>query len=181
MMLKFAAVLMVLVIVLPGTARAVETPPVTEIRGVGVVKVNSRRAKGVWEQAVVITKSRAQFVGLDDFGGEIFHIDFNREGMVILAAGHVVGAPWDKLKRILSLPMSQEEFLSVLRYELPDGFSVVENKKDGVRWRKEKKKHLVVRFSRFFQAKRDLSYPGRILIQYKNNYFYLEWVKVTVK
>lgn len=171
----------ILIIVLyPFTLPARDNIEIKEIRGLAVVKIKSRHVNSEWEQAIVIKGNRATLVGLDDFGGETFRIYFTKRGMTLSAMGHIVKAKPNKLKKILSLPITQDEFLNIMKYQRPEGFLVINENNETV-WQKKNKKKLRVRFGDFKKNKLGKDYPQKILITYKKNYLDVEWIKVIVK
>lgn len=167
-------------ILYPFSLPAKDSQEFKEIRGLAIVKIKSRRIDMEFEQAIVIEGNKATFVGLDDFGGEVFRIYFNRGGMTLSAGGSLLHTKGDKLKKILSLPLTQAEFLWIMKYQKPDGFVPISGESDVV-WQKTKKKKLLVQFDGLKKTKQGRLYPDRIHIQYKKNYLDLEWIQVKLK
>lgn len=153
---------------------------IQELKGLALVTIKSRHINLEFEQAVKIDDSEAVFVGLDDFGGETFRIFFNRGGMIVSVDGKLIQSKGGKLKKILSLPLDQKEFLSIIKYQIPEGYLVTKNGKEII-WEKEKKKKLRVHFSDFIKNKRGIIYPMKILIEYKKNFIDFQWFKVKLK
>lgn len=109
--------------------------------------------------AVKLNETGARFLALDDFGGVIFESSGN-------------GLP-----KILSLPLSEPEFLNIMKYELPPGFVAREGNGEA-HWAHPKKKKLNIHFSEFINREGS-DYPQKINIRYKKYYFDLIWLKVT--
>lgn len=130
------------------------------IQGVAHVIQKSRRSQIDMDVAVKLNESGARFLALDDFGGVIF--ESSGKG----------------LPKTLSLPLSESEFLSILKYELPSEF--IEREGNGeVYWAHPKKKKLNIHFSEFINQAGSV-YPQKIDIRYKKHYFDLIWLKVTL-
>src|SRR3989338_4567826 len=79
-------------------------------------------------QSVRIFSDHAEFVGVDDFGNPIFHIRFGSRGMQFYDGQSSYSVKKDHLKKIISLPISQQDFLSVLRFEPNHHFQIQKNK-----------------------------------------------------
>lgn len=132
-----------------------------DIQGVAHITQKSRRSQIDMDVVVKLDETGARFLALDDFGGVIF--DSSGKG----------------LPKILSLPLSEPEFVHIMRYELPLGF--VEREGNGeVYWAHPKKKKLNIHFSEFINQSGD-SYPQKINIRYKKHYFDLIWLKITAQ
>lgn len=161
-------------------AKDLSVTPIEKIKGLSLVKIKSRRIQLELEQAVSVNDNNAVFVGLDDFGGEVFKLFFNEGGLMILADGQLFQTRGSGLKKILSLPISQSEFLSALKFESHENFEVTENKEQ-VEWSHLKKKNLKIVFTDFISINHQQRYPRHIVVSQKENFLDLKWIKVTVK
>lgn len=152
----------------------------SSLEGIALVKIQAKHFKMEFEQAVVVDDVTAMFVGLDDFGGELFKLLFSPSGLTILASGSITETKGNKLKKILSLPLTQNEFMQVIQYDMRQGFDISKSN-DQVIWQHQKYKPLTIAFSDFKNIKKDIRYPNKIYIQYKNNYLDLTWIKLVIK
>ncbi len=142
----------------------------------GLAFVEIRNAKTVLEltQIVNITDTGVQFVNLDDWGNETFQVSFDGKKMRLVSPGTDVQIANSPLQRALQLPLTQDEFLSILRFERPENFKACESE-DGISWHKPKYKKLKILFEKFGTiAKTNL--PLEFRIQYKKNLFHLKWL-----
>lgn len=153
--------------------------PIQEIHGVASVEIKSKHFHVQTDQVIVIDRNQARFVGMDDFGGVSFEILFQKNELVFFSSEQIFQTKGEKLKKILSLPLSQDEFLKIIKHELPIGFVSVLNP-TGEIWsdpRNSKKKKLRIHFSEFMN-RRGQRYPQRIRMECKKNFINLKWIKV---
>jgi hypothetical protein len=133
------------------------------------------------EQAILIQGEEAHFMGLNDFGAVAFVVRFSGNRLTIdMPSGNHLETSGKKLKNILSLPLSQNEFLGVIRYERPRDFREV-CEKGTCSWMKQGKKALSIVFSDFKSLKDFGNYPYRITLTYKKSIFDLKWQNVTLQ
>lgn len=89
---------------------------IESIRGVADVTLIKKTHTYHFTQAVVIDGlDDADFEALDDFGNTLFRVDFSKNGKTILETGlrdYTLGNR--RFKKLLSLPISKEEFIGVL-------------------------------------------------------------------
>ncbi|MBF0104305.1 MAG: hypothetical protein HQM16_03150 [Deltaproteobacteria bacterium] len=149
----------------------------TGLEGIALVKIKSKHVSMEIEQAVRVNDETALFVGLDDFGGEVFRLSFTPVGLLIIAGAalHQPGA--GKLKKILSMPLTEQEFISVIRYQTAGGFDVINTDSKSV-WTHKKHKDLQVVFDDFREQKKPLMFPEHFCIQFKGHYLDLVWKKI---
>lgn len=149
------------------------------LKGLALVTLKSRRLNLEVEQAIVVKNQMAAFVGLDDFGGESFRLIFTPAGMTIVAGGQAMQTSGKKLKKIISLPLSQKEFLDIVAYQMQGGFTVKkENEK--TYWTRDKKK-VVVEFSQFKKMGKRGRFPWRVFIRHKKNSLKLDWMNLKIE
>lgn len=149
------------------------TPP-DSFKGLALIHLKSRRLSDqIYEQAVIVKGKEAQFVGLSNLGTVAFVLTFQNDEMILQSpAGGYVGKN-KKLRKLLSLPLTKEEFLAVIRYEKPQDFHFKETStRDKVSWIKPKRQKMKIEFSNFME---DKSYPKQIRIEYKHSFFDLKW------
>ncbi len=96
---------------LPLSAMAIES-----IHGVADVTLIKKSRTYHFTQVLVINGlDDAHFEALDDFGNTLFRVNFSRHGRTILETGsgdYSLGNR--RFKKLLSLPISKEEFIGVL-------------------------------------------------------------------
>ena len=149
-----------------------------DIQGLALVSINSKRVNLELDQAVLITEALATFVGFNDFGGEVFRISFSDKGMYIAAKGDLLYAKTNQFKKILSMPLTQEEFMKIMKFRFDDKvFKQTKKDKETVVWEKKTKKKVLVTFQDFIKTQSNRLYPKRITISHKKNSFDLTWVK----
>ncbi|MBU0505130.1 hypothetical protein KJ708_03970 [bacterium] len=149
-----------------------------DIQGLALVSINSKRVNLELDQAVLITDKTATFIGFDDFGGEVFRISFSDKGMYIAVKGELLYAKTNQFQKILSIPLTQEEFLQIMQFRIDDNAFVERIKEDGVIvWKKKTHKKVSVIFRDFMKTKSKRLYPKKTTISYKKNSFDLTWVK----
>lgn len=146
------------------------------VSGIGLVKIDSKHFCVELHQAIKISEKEAFFVALDDFGGIAFRVDFTAQMTLITLPDQSVSLGDRKLKQILSLPLTRDEFLSLIQYRKPESFSNLESlEKDTEVWQNKSRKKLRVAFSDFPVLATEERYPGHIVISYKKNHFDLKW------
>lgn len=142
----------------------------------GLALVEIRNAKTVLEltQIVNITDLGVRFVNLDDWGNETFQVSFDGKKMQLVSPGVDAQITDSPLQRALQLPLTQEEFLAILRFEKPENFKACEAE-TVITWHKPKYKKLKILFEKFGTiAKTNL--PLEFRIQYKKNLLHLKWL-----
>jgi len=143
----------------------------------GLAHIQIRNSRTVLEltQFVTLSDSAASFVNLDDWGTESFSLVFSGGTLQFVSPNGEADFKSKSLKKLLSLPLTQDEFLAILRFEKPAGFS--ESIQDGVvSWKKPgyKKMQIVLQnFGTISSGKK----PADIRIEYKKNLFQLQWLK----
>ena len=143
-----------------------------DISGLALINLKNKKMSFSIDQAVILDDEGALFVGIDDFGGELFKLDFKKTRVEILSAGKIYYSKKNTLKRIISLPLTREEFLSLFYFKAPDTFKVVENT-----WVHTKYKGLKIIFKDFIDIK-GKSIPKGFEITYKRNLFEFQWVSL---
>ncbi len=169
----------------------------------GLANIEIRNKKTVLEltQIVTVEDDSAKFVNLDDWGSSSFTVRFEKGKLRFDAADSADGTASVSLKRALSLPLTQDEFLSILHYRrLESRFDVVPNDqsesktvavmengsclalKPGpeVTWQHKRHKKLKIVFRDFVRIN-GKDYPQYILITQKKTIFYLQWQKLAFK
>lgn len=153
-----------------------------DLKGLAIVRIKSKHIPDLMtEQVVLIRGEKANFVGLNDFGAVAFVVHFSGNRLTIdTLGGSRLETSGKKLKNILSLPLSQNEFLGIIRYDKPRDFR--EDCEKGVcSWMKRGKKTLGIAFSDFQPLKGFGDYPRRIILTYKKSIFDLKWQNVTLQ
>ncbi|EKD51851.1 MAG: hypothetical protein ACD_62C00170G0025 [uncultured bacterium] len=148
----------------------------TAIEGLALVRLEGKKLYLEMDQVVSVGPNGASFVGLDDFGGEVFRISFDARGMLVGAAGEVRFAKKDKFAKLVSLPLSQKEFLEIISFDPGKSFTVVKQQSQ-ICWHKPKTKDLFIGFDDFIKVKAGRWYPRHISIKHKKNSFDLKWIK----
>lgn len=141
------------------------------LKGIGLVKIASKRVHVEGHQAIQISENRVFFAGLDDFGEVVFRVDFTNQATMITDR---------KLRQILSLPLTRDEFLGLIRHRKPEIFSdissEVQSEEPGTEvWHHQRYKKLRVVFSDFSVLATQELYPKQMRISYKKNHFDLQW------
>ena len=155
--------------------------PGTSLKGLALVHIKSRRVKDQsFQQAVVIRDGDARFIGLDDFGGIAFELTFEGWQMRLDLPGTSVKASSKKLKKLLSLPVSKQDFLAILTHNKPDAW-ILRRENDAEVWQYLRHKKLQVTFSDFMLGPVETNYPKHIVISYKDHLFELKWLNVEFK
>ena len=148
-------------------------------KGLALIEIRNSQTILELTQIVSITDEKVVFVNLDDWGNESFQVIFNGKVMRLVADGTDMQIAHSPLKRALRLPLTQEEFLSIVRFVKPENFSASEDEQ-GIVWKKPKYKKLKILFQKFGTiAKTNL--PSDIQIQYKKNSFHLKWFNTNTK
>ncbi len=150
-----------------------------EIKGYALLRLASKKEVIEFEQAVIVDDDKAVFSALDEMGSEIFRVIFDDFGMAIVRGGQVVKSGKDDLKKLVALPLPQAEFLKILRYTKPEGFSVVPDEPLET-WCRDKGKKLSVTFKSFMDVNKK-KFPRHIRIESKANTLDLRWLDVSVK
>lgn len=153
-----------------------------DLKGLAVVRIKSKHIPDlITEQAVMIRGAEASFVGLSDFGTIAFVVRFAGNTLTIdTPNGNHLETSGKKLKNLLSLPLSKDEFLAVIRFERPPGFrAVCEN--EVCTWTKPGEKALGITFSDFGPLKDFGDYPRRIVLTYKKSVFDLKWQNLSLQ
>lgn len=146
--------------------------------GLAVLNIKNRRIQLEAEQVVQVRGDSARFVGLDDFGGELYQLMFNKNGMVLVStSGDFASKKSSALKKVTSLPLTQQEFLQIMRFQRPPHFeeTVVNH---NIVWTHPQKKHLKVQFEgkiEFTKTKTSCVLPKHIDIIERKNHFKLDW------
>ena len=153
-----------------------KSPRPFAIQGMAIVHIKTSKMDLEFEQAVFIDEGFAMFVAVDDFGIEVFRTTFNKQGMFFSVADQLKFAPEKKFKKVLSLPLSQKEFLQIIRYKNEGTFLEIKDGKNIV-WQKPKKKKLEIHLSDFTRTKKGRKFPKHVVIKYKKNSFDLQWIK----
>lgn len=154
----------------------VHADPVCSRKSLAIVKIQNKRIHLELENAIVIDADHAAFVGLDDFGGEVFRAQFEGEILSFLADGQILKTKPGRLKKIISLPLAQAEFLSILCYQIPSGF-VETREGESVIWQNPKLKKLRITFSDFSKKQSaGQNLPQQIMIQNNKALFELKWL-----
>lgn len=144
-----------------------------DFQGLALVTIHSKRVRLEIHQVISVVGERAVFAALDDFGGVPFVASFAGDRMSFLSTGGTVNAKGKKLKKILSLPLTQTEFLGILRHELPPGFSASSEGELEV-WVKHGKKTRAI-FSEFVASDKATAYPFHILVEDGKFFFEIRW------
>lgn len=130
----------------------------TVLSGLAQIHLKTRRMDVILETVAVIDRQKATFVALDDFGFEILRVDFSPTGIDFAVSEHVHHQK--SLKKVLKLPLSQSEFLSLFFGEPL-----------------QKYKKLKIVFTDFMMHRGE-SIPKGFVISYKKNFFEFWWVKL---
>lgn len=141
------------------------------LKGIGLVKIASKHVRMELHQAIQISANQVFFAGLDDFGEVAFRVDFMAQATMITDR---------KLKQILSLPLTRDEFLGLIQHRKPGSFSDISSEvqpgKTGTEvWQHQRRKKLRVAFSDFSVLATQELYPKQMSISYKKNHFDLQW------
>lgn len=153
---------------------------VTAVKGIAAIRLRSRHVRdNAFRQAVIVDGGNARFVGLDDFGGIAFEMNFNGETMELSLPGRDLAAKAKKLKKLLSLPLGKDTFLAIIRYDKPSGW-MVQNTADTETWTDPKHKKMTVRFADFLLGPLYPRYPRVITIYSGKNLFELKWLDVSL-
>ncbi|MCP5464583.1 MAG: hypothetical protein H7A33_06130 [Deltaproteobacteria bacterium] len=149
-----------------------------QISGLAQVQLNAKRIHFDVTQAILLTPDQADFLALDDFGGALFRVQFKGDKLFILGtqdSGYQSNS--GKLKKILSLPVTQKEFLQIMNYQKPEDFLLsVQN--GVVIWESTKKNGLRAKFSDFRKLDAQRTYPRNIVLEFKKRSFRLSWTKL---
>jgi len=147
------------------------------ISGLAIVNIQSKKVNLEFEQAILVDHDKAVFVALNDFGGETFRIIFQHKKMLIVTNEGVTETSGKKLKKILSLPLSQDEFLNIVRFKLDESFDV-KNGDGKINWIHKKKKKMKILFEDFRKLSSNKLYPFHIRMEYKKNFLDFSWLKI---
>lgn len=143
------------------------------VKGLAIVEIETRRNVLELTQAVAIFADKAQFINIDELGTQSFAVEFQEKNLLFKS-------PYGErnvksgLKRALSLPLKQSEFLGVLNYRLPEGFKSEKLGETEI-WKSKKNKNLEILFQNFGTIEGRV-YPKQISIQYKKNAFRIQWL-----
>ena len=169
-------------LLLPPSALAADVLAGLDLHGLAIMRIHSRHIKPIaLEEAVTILEHDARFVGLTDFGTVSSQIVFSENHMVLMKADGVTpDSRGLRLHSILNLPLSEDEFLAIIAYRRPDGFTVTAASSNRETWKKNKNKKLTVTFFDFAKTASVARFPRRIAIKYGKNDFELKWQNVTL-
>lgn len=148
---------------------------VSSLEGVASVEVRSKRVLGEFDQAISIEGNKATFEGLSDFGTTSFRIQFTKSGLVFLGGDKTMSSE-KVLKKLLSLPLNQNQFMSIMRFEKPRDFHEEEN--ESLVWIQNGKKGVRVEF---LPVLKKAGVPEGFTIRYKKNSFELKWLKIKTR
>lgn len=176
--MKIILCILVIVLGLPNLVFAANDKCTQSFDGLAVLNLKSRRIQLEAEQVVQVRGDTARFVGLDDFGGELYQLVFDKNGMALVSSsGGFASKKSSALKKVTSLPLSQQEFLQILRFQRPQNFEEAIVNHNTI-WTHPQKKHLKVQFEgkiEFTTGKVACLLPKNIDIIDKKNHFKLDW------
>jgi hypothetical protein len=133
------------------------------------------------EQATVIEGSQAYFQGINDMGGEVFEATFRPEAVYFSVSGAVYANTKLSLQPILSLPLTRDEFLAILKHERPESFEDPCDCGHEAVWRHKKYPKLMVSFDQMAPVDHVKEFPRHVRIEYKKNVFDLQWLTLETK
>lgn len=143
------------------------------LSGLALVRIYGKHVELEAHQVVTLTEQTADFAALDEMGGVAFRLSFVGTKMLIVGpdGGTAMGA--GKLKTLLSLPLTKDELIRIIRHERPDTFVEIATS----RWENRRHKKLTVFFSEAGEAKGSaLDFPAHVVIAYKKNALDFRWI-----
>jgi hypothetical protein len=146
-----------------------------DLKGLARLEIQNRKINLEMDQAVIISDNLIEIHAIDDFGGTPFKIIFVQDSLQIWTNHKMYAAKGSKLKKILSLPLTQDQFMHILRYELPKGFQKTTQEQTEL-WQSDRHKKLKIQLSDF-TSKLDQVYPRIIEIRDRKNLFKLTWIE----
>ncbi len=93
---------------------------VTALSGQAQVILKSKKKIQRFDQAIVVDREgNAAFEALDDFGNTVFRLNFIDNQLMLETGGGLYQSSDSRLGRLITLPLTREEFISFLLYRLP--------------------------------------------------------------
>lgn len=154
---------------------------VTAIKGLATVRLVSRNMNVELEQATIIEGDKAFFQGLNDLGGEVFEAVFEPGAVYFSVGGATLGSTRPSLKKVLSLPLTRDEFLAILKHERPESFEDSCDCGHEAVWQHKKYPKLLVNFDQMAPINQLKEFPRHVHIEYKKNVFDLQWLTLETK
>ncbi len=155
---------------------------VGNLKGLTILKIKAKHINVELEQAVIINGDQAIFQGLDDLGGDVFTAVLGEQNIDFLVQGRLIKSKNNSLQKVLSLPLTRTEFLSILRHEKPATFEESCPCEGEQYWKPMDKRKMKVTYS-------DPAWIGgtkeyflkHVRIENDDYYFDLTWKNVSIK
>lgn len=157
-------------------AKLASAEDIWQIRGIALVKIMAKRVQLEAHQIINISPADAQFSALDDLGGISFIVQFNPKNILLMSPQGSTELSSNRIKTLLSLPLTKDELISIIRHDNPGSFTSIPDQAREV-WTHKRHKGLKVTFQDFQTDQTNVRYPQHITIALKNNSFDLQWVK----
>jgi hypothetical protein len=145
-----------------------------QLRGIALVNITGKHVQLETNQVVSISHDRATFAALDELGGISFTVQFGAKTTTLVSPEGTTNLGRRRLKTLLSLPLTKDELLSIIRHENSGGFTITTSA-DSESW--TKRSSVSVLYRDFLTATDGTTYPQHITITHKKNRFDLQWVK----
>lgn len=143
------------------------------LSGLALVHIQGKHVELEAHQVVSLTDQSADFAALDEMGGVAFRLNFMGSKMLIIGPDGGTAVGNNKLKTLLSLPLTKDELIRIIRHQRPDTFE--ETEKD--RWHSRRHKKLKAVFSEMGEAKGSApDFPAHVVISYKENELDFRWI-----
>jgi len=143
------------------------------LSGLALVRIQSKAINIEAHQVVTLTDQNADFFALDEMGGIAFRLSFVGTKMLIMGPDGATAMGAGKLKTLLSLPLTKDELVRIIRHERPATFTETEA---GL-WQNRQHKKLTVMFSEMGAAKASsVDFPAHVLVAYKKNILDFRWI-----
>lgn len=147
-------------------------------KGLAVVHVHSRHINREFTVGIFLALDNVRFLGIDDFGGVPFVMGFDRDKLTLLENREMIQTGSGTVKKLLSMPVKRDEFLSLLNYHDLSRNFVRQDTAGQKIWRHKKKKNMRAVFDDFRSCGEDKKlFPHRLKLSYKKYFFSLAWQK----
>lgn len=160
--------------------------PVYSLKGHAAIEWKYKKRLFRFDQAIVIQSlDRSTFETLDDFGNTVFKLGFIGDDLILFQGDEGNVYDKSKFKKLLSLPLSRDEFIKALFYRIPDvtqfKFKIGSN---GTLEKYEKKTgKSKLRYKVIYSDFRDVNgtlYPFGINIVAKKTQLKIKWQSITI-
>jgi hypothetical protein len=143
------------------------------LSGLALVRIQSKAIDLEAHQVVTLTDKNADFAALDEMGGVAFRLSFVGTKMLIMGPDGETAMGAGKLKTLLSLPLTKDELVRIIRHERPATFTETAT---GL-WQNRQHKKLTVVFSEMGVAKgSSVDFPAHVLVAYKKSILDFRWI-----